>query len=68
MAFPYTGEEMKDAERQANARIAARKAFLAHGKESVSIRRREVLGRDDLDERLDCAMRAYARVLSPLSS
>lgn len=61
-AETYTRAAAADADR-ASARSpkfrAARQAFLQSGKPSLSIRKRVVLPRDDLDERLQAAITAY---------
>lgn len=50
-----------DAAAHKNGLAAARLAFLQNGKPSLSVRKREVLGRSDLDERLEAAIEAYAQ-------
>lgn len=61
IAMPTTNEHAGAAEPSPMEK--ARRAFLETGKPSLSIRKREVLPRDDLDERLKAAIAAYQQAL-----
>jgi hypothetical protein len=66
MSYAETYEKLATAEaaRDKSSPIgAARAAFLQAGKSSLSIRKRTVLPRDDLDERLKAAIDAYFEAL-----
>lgn len=62
MSYAETYQRLAQAESEREAASplgAARRAFLAAGKPSLSIRQRTVLPRDDLDERLSAAICAW---------
>lgn len=62
MTYAETYEQLAAAERRRDRSKpieAARAAFLEAGKPSLSIRKRTVLPKDDLNERLEEAIAAY---------
>lgn len=57
----HDSEQTSKPQKRSPALIAARLAFLQHGRPAFSIRQREVINRDDLDERLLAAITAYIK-------